>query len=386
MIRALIRALIRDCLLAFSCGLLLLAAAGAGSAAELERKTLEIGSPAPDFDLPGVDGQCWRLADFVMRRSWRSSSPATTARPLKPTRTESSSCIEDYKDRGVSLVAISPNDPQALRLDELGYTDVGDSLEDMKIRAKDRGFQFPYLYDGETQAVSAAYGVLRHAPRLHLSTQVASCAMWDGLTTRTSRRPTSHDARNAIDAMLAGRPVPVATTSASAAPPSGPTSGSPHGRASRPGARGGRTRTDRPGRRPELAANDTEKLRLVNVWATWCSPCVAELPELTADASHVSPPQVRIDHDQRGRPRQGQEALEMLKEHHVSCKNYLFDSDDRYQLMEALDKESPGPVPYTVLIAPGGKVIYRHDGPLEPREVRKAVVDHLGRTYASRDP
>ena len=56
----------------------------------------------------------------------------------------------DYRDRGVALVAISPNDPLAVRLDELGYTDVGDSLEDMKLRAKEQKFTFPYLYDGQT--------------------------------------------------------------------------------------------------------------------------------------------------------------------------------------------------------------------------------------------
>ena len=64
------------------------------------------------------------------------------------------------RDKGVALVAISPNDPAAVRLDELGYTDVGDSFEDMKIRAKDHKFAYPYLYDGETQATALAYGVL----------------------------------------------------------------------------------------------------------------------------------------------------------------------------------------------------------------------------------
>ena len=64
----------------------------------------------------------------------------------------------DYAGRGVAVVLVSPNDPLALRLDEQGYTDLGDSLEDMKIRAKDRGWTFPYLYDGETEAMSRQYG------------------------------------------------------------------------------------------------------------------------------------------------------------------------------------------------------------------------------------
>ena len=66
--------------------------------------------------------------------------------------------VRDYKDRGVSFVAISPNDPKALHLNELGYTDMSDTLEEMKLRAADKGFNFPYLYDGENQMVSRAYG------------------------------------------------------------------------------------------------------------------------------------------------------------------------------------------------------------------------------------
>ena len=53
--------------------------------------------------------------------------------------------MADYKDKGVSFVAISPNDPGSVRPDELGYTDLGDTLEEMKIRARDRQFNFPYL-------------------------------------------------------------------------------------------------------------------------------------------------------------------------------------------------------------------------------------------------
>jgi len=59
--------------------------------------------------------------------------------------------VADYRDKGVDFIAIQPNDPKAVMLSELGYTDVSDSLEEMKIRAKYRHFNFPYLYDGETQ-------------------------------------------------------------------------------------------------------------------------------------------------------------------------------------------------------------------------------------------
>lgn len=76
--------------------------------------------------------------------------------------------------------------------------------------------------------------------------------------------------------------------------------------------------------------------------------------------------------------------LELLEENHASMKNYLLTSSDRDALAEALDPQWPGPLPYTVLIAPGGEVIYRHHGEIEPLEVKRAIVDFLGRTYAPR--
>ena len=106
-----------------------------------------------------------------------------------------------------------------------------------------------------------------------------------------------------------------------------------------------------------LVKNDTKNLLLVNVWATWCGPCVAELPEL-----------VEINRMYRGRgfrlatislddASKRDQALEMLKEKHVSAMNYLSKLESQDKLAEALDQEWPGPVPYSILIAPGGKVL-----------------------------
>ena len=117
----------------------------------------------------------------------------------------------DYRDKGVALVAISPNDPLAVRLDELGYTDLGDSFEDMKVRAKRRGFKFPYLYDGETQNVSTAYGVLA-TPHVFIFDQDRKLRYNGRIDDAEVKPPKSHDARNAIEALLAGQPVAVPKT------------------------------------------------------------------------------------------------------------------------------------------------------------------------------
>src|SRR5262249_22936609 len=123
-------------------------------------KTLPIGATAPDFRLPGVDGREYSLKDFADARVLVvvftcNHCPTAQAYEDRIIRLHA-----DYKDKGVALAAISPNDPKAVRLDELGYTDLSDSFEEMKLRAKDRKFAFPYLYDGETQKTSIAYGVL----------------------------------------------------------------------------------------------------------------------------------------------------------------------------------------------------------------------------------
>ena len=64
-----------------------------------------------------------------------------------------------------------------------------------------------------------------------------------------------------------------------------------------------------------------------------------------------------------------------------SATNFVLNVDDRDKFAEALDREWPGPVPYTLLIAPGGKVIYRKTGAIDPLEVKRAIVTYLGRTY-----
>ena len=73
-----------------------------------------------------------------------------------------------------------------------------------------------------------------------------------------------------------------------------------------------------------------------------------------------------------------------LQDAHASGRNYLLTSHDTDKLSAALDPQMPGPLPYTLLIAPGGKIIYRHSGPIDPVEVKQAIVEYLGRTYADR--
>ncbi len=347
-------------------------------------KTLEIGTAAPDFKLPGVDGKTYQLADFADAKILIvvftcNHCPTAQAYEDRLIRLHA-----DYKDRGVAILAISPNDPKAVRLDELGYSDLGDSLADMKIRAKDMSFEFPYLYDGDTQDVSAAYGALA-TPHVFIFDDGRKLRYVGRVDDSEVGPVRSHDARNAIEALLAGKPVPVQKTRIFGCSTKwSDKRKSAEETVKRWDAERVSLGTIDAARVKELVKNDTRNLRLINIWATWCIPCVEELSEL-----------VTINRMYRGRRfemitisldsiENRDQALKFLTKKHVSSANYLFESDDRDQLAEALDPKWPGPVPYTVLIAPGGKVIYRKHDAVDPMVLKKAIVKHLGRTYADR--
>ena len=123
--------------------LLTLTAAGALFAETPKVETLAIGAPAPDFKLPGVDGKDWALADFAEAKALLVVFTCNHCPTAQAYEERLKKIVEDYKAKGVAVVAISPNDPKSVRLDELGYSELGDSFDDMKVRAKAAAFKFP---------------------------------------------------------------------------------------------------------------------------------------------------------------------------------------------------------------------------------------------------
>src|SRR6186713_2071155 len=121
-------------------------------------QTLPIGSPAPEFSLPGVDGKTYTLKDFASSKILLIVFTCNHCPTAQAYEDRIKQLVTDYKSKGVGVIAISPNDPLAIRLDELGYTDLGDAFDEMKIRARNKEYNFPYLYDGETSSVSMTYG------------------------------------------------------------------------------------------------------------------------------------------------------------------------------------------------------------------------------------
>src|SRR5439155_6203408 len=117
--------------------------------------------------------------------------------------------VAEMKGRGVAFVAINPNSPEAVSLGELGYSKYNDSFDEMKLYAKERGFTFPYLYDGEAQKTAKAYGCLC-TPHVFLFDRDRRLRYMGRLDDSRFADPAtvkSADARNAIDALLTGKPV-----------------------------------------------------------------------------------------------------------------------------------------------------------------------------------
>jgi thiol-disulfide isomerase/thioredoxin len=192
----------------------------------------------------------------------------------------------------------------------------------------------------------------------------------------------SHDAINAVEAPLAGKAVPVAKTRVFGCSTKW-SDKRKHAFASleKWDAEPVTLQTIDDAGALALAKNESKNFRLVNLWATWCGPCVAELPEFVTMNRMYRKRSFELVTISMDDPDKRDLALKTLKENHVAATNYILKTDDRDKFGDALDKNWPGPLPYTLLIAPGGKVLYRKVGAVDPLEVRRAVVAAVGRTY-----
>jgi thiol-disulfide isomerase/thioredoxin len=356
--------------------------AGLGWTAPAEPKTLDIGAKAPDFSLPGVDGRQYKLADFDKANILVVVFTCNHCPTAQAYEERIKKLAADYRDKGVAIVAISPNDPKAIRLDELGYTDMSDSLEEMKIRAKDMQYNFPYLYDGDEQKVSQLYGPAR-TPHVFIFDKQRTLRYVGRID--DSEKPKlvkSEDARNAIEAMLKGRDVPVQQTGTIGCSIKWSDKRESVKLAFENWAKEDVTvETIDAKSIQELVKNDSGKVRLIGVWASWSGPSVEQLAEFVSMNRMYRRREFELITISADSPAGKSAVLSLLKKQQASCKNYLFDSEDKYRLMAAVDKNLLGGVPYTILVRPGGEVIYRRVGAVDPLELKKAIVGYVGRYY-----
>ena len=256
-------------------------------------KTLEVGSRAPDFNLPGVDGKTYSLKYFDKASVLVIIFSCNHCPTAQAYEDRIIALANDYKSKGVDLVMISPNSVKALNYSELGYSDMGDSYEEMKLRAADKVFAFPYLYDGDEQKTALSYGtvVTPHCfvfDRNHILRYVGRI---DG-----SEKPGTakgEDIRNAIDAVLVGKSVKNPVTKVFGCSVKWSWKDEYAQRLYKEWSElpVALDEIDVHGIKDIIKNTSSDKLRLINIWATWCGPCITEFPDL-----------VIIDRMYRGRP------------------------------------------------------------------------------------
>lgn len=341
---------------------------------------LPIGSPAPDFDLPGVDGKRHTLKDFAKAKLLAIIFTCNHCPTAQAYEERVKALAAEYQPRGVAVVAVNPNSPTAVRADELGYTDLDDTLEAMKIRAAHQKFNFPYLDDGETEVFSKKLGpvatphvfIFDAERRLRFQGRIDNNEREDLVKTR--------DTRDALEALLAGRTPAVAETKVFGCSTKWDYKGEGNGRWME------KVRKEPVNLEPadaallkELRANKSGKVRLINAWATWCGPCVSEFDDLIDTNLRFRHRDFEMVTVAAEFPDQKEKVHAFLKKHAASTRNYYFASTDKYPLIEALDPDWNGALPHTLLLGPDGTVLYRETGDLNFLELRRAIVPALNR-------
>lgn len=339
--------------------------------------TLKPGAQAPDFSLPGVDGKTHTLAEYKDAKVLVivfTCNHCPTAQ-LYEGRIEK--LARDYRDKGVTLVAIQPNTPEAVRLDEMGYTDVGDSFAEMKIRASYRHFSFPYLYDGATQKVARAYGPVS-TPHVFVF-DAERKLRYEGRVDSSMREQYAKiaDARDAIEAVLAGKPVANPTRPTMGCSIKWSYKGGQAEEAGRIAAMPVKLNLATAEDLKTLRKNASDKLVLIDFWATWCGPCVQEFPEFEKMYRMYGHRKFDLITVSAQFPDEKKGVLPFLQREHATSRNLLFGDNDTYAMMAAFDPKWNGGLPYTVLLGPGGTVLFQSRGPVDPLQLRRLILRHL---------
>jgi thiol-disulfide isomerase/thioredoxin len=338
-----------------------------------EPKTLEIRSPAPDFSLTGVDDKVYTLNDFKGSKVFVVIFSCNHCPTAQAYEARIISLYNEFKPRGIALVVISSNSVKSLNYWEMGWSDLGDSFEEMKIRSKDKNFPYPYLYDGDDQKTAIAYGPVAtpHAYVFDSGLKLSYVGHIDASQTEGK----GEDLRNAIESVLTGKTIEKPVTKVFGCSTKWAWKMEATNRLYKEWSELPVTldEINIEGVK-ELVQNKSDKIRLINVWASWCGPCVIEFPDLVIIDRIYRSRQFEFISINTDKLTKKESVLNFLKKQEASNKNYIFNGGNIYDLVEAIDPAWQGGIPYTLLVEPGGHVICRIQESINTIALRKLIV------------
>jgi peroxiredoxin len=350
--------------------------------AQISHPILSMGSLAPDFALPGVDGKIHKSKDYASSRVLVVVFTCNHCPIAQMYEQRIEKLYEDYGTRGVAVVAIQGNDPKAITIDELDSSDSSDTLDEMKTRVRYKHLHYPYLFDGATQAVTRKYGPqatphvfvfdkdrhLRYEGRMDDSYRIGMVK--------------THDARNAIDSLLANKKVAVTHTGVFGCS----TKWQEEEVLRQASERKLETQpvdvalVDANGLK-KLRSNPSRHLTLISFWATWCGSCVAEFSALQDTYRMYGGRDFDLVTVAANMPDEKPSVLRFLTKKHATSRNLLFASNDAAALQAAFDPKWQSAVPYTVLLGADGKVLYSTLGSVDVLELRRKILAAMPSDY-----
>jgi peroxiredoxin len=359
-----------------------LSIAGVASASE-QPPTLTIGAPLPSFTLPGIDGktytdQSFKNANLLVIVFTCAHCPTAQAYQERIKK-----LVTDYSPKGVKLVAINPNHPESVRLDELAYSDLSDSFDELKERAKQEKFNFLWLDDGPKQELGHKMGPVA-TPHVFIFDK-ARKLRFEGRIDDSERESlaTAHETRDALDALLAGKEPPVTSTRVFGCSVKWADKVAEYAKYKEKWAAEPVTleHADIDTLKAIRANADSGKLRFINVWATWCGPCVSEFDELVEHNLRFRIRQFEMVTISADAPDEEATVKDFLTKKHASMKNYIIPADKKDAYFDALDPATvwKGELPYTLIVNEKGEVVYREHGALSFLKMRRAIVPELNR-------
>ena len=344
-----------------------------------EYPVLPTGAPLPDFALPGVDGKVHKSSEYNKAKVLAVLFESVHCPVSINYEARAEQLYNDYKNKSFALVAINPNNPKAIRLNELGYTDMSDSMPEMKIRTAFRGITWPYLYDGDTQVTSMKFGAVA-TPHIFIFDRERKLRYQGSID--DNQRPSdvkANFARDAIDALLADREVPVAATRAFGCTTKwiSKKSGVEEELAQIKADPVKVDMVDADGLKALRANAGTGKTMLVSFWSTGCALCATQFPDLENSYRMYRRRPFDFTTVSTDPPGKNADVVAFLRTQYAGGPNRQFASADTSALQAAWGAKWNPAAPFTVVIAPDGKVLYQKEGKIDILEVRRVILSSI---------